>query len=404
VTEYLVTFSTSTKKELRDLSADVVARVFPRIRELAANPRPVGAKKLHGYRDRWRIRVGEHRVGRGQSGGRHSDCPSQGSVQSVAATLGKPMGIFDLFSKRQKKLRGEMPDIYVYDEIPQPLKVQIIHIWRETLGDEEAYSDRYNRGTQKAYQLIVDILCREYGVFFLPGGKGHYERNYLQELADFLLQEQDAERSLDAIELSFRAIDKLTRDYEHLKRGNASAFADDAIAELNTRFREHGVGYAFDNGEIIRVDSQLLHAEVVKPALALLREPAYSGAQEEFLKAHEHYRHGRTKEALTECLKALESVMKSICSKRNWTYAPHATAKALLDVLFEKGLIPLFWSSHFSGLRSTLEAGVPTGRNRLGGHGQGPEVVTVPQYLVSYVLHMTGSAIVFLVEAEKVLP
>ena len=247
------------------------------------------------------------------------------------------------------------------------------------------------------------MLCKEYGVFVLPGTRGH-QRNYLKELADYLLQEQDAEKAADAVELSFRVIDKLTRNYEYLKRGNASEFADDAIEELNARFREHGVGYAFDNGEIIRVDSQLLHAEAVKPALALLREPEYAGAQDEFLKAHEHYRHGRTKEALTECLKALESVMKAICAKRKWTHDPHAAAKALLDVLFAKELIPSFWSSHFSGLRSTLEAGVPTGRNRLGGHGQGTEVVTVPEYLVSYVLHMTASAIVFLVEAEKALP
>lgn len=134
------------------------------------------------------------------------------------------MGIYDLFSKRQKKLRGEVPDTYVYDNIPQPLKVQIIHIWRETLGDEEAYFDQPR--VQKTYQLVVDILCKEYGVFVLPGARGH-QRNCLKELADYLLQEQDAEKALDAIELSFRAIDKLTRNYEYLKRGNANEFADD---------------------------------------------------------------------------------------------------------------------------------------------------------------------------------
>ncbi len=314
------------------------------------------------------------------------------------------MGIIDLFSKRQKKLRGEVPDVYAYDMIPEPLRVQVIHIWRETLGDERSYFDQY-RETQskKAYQLVVETLCKEYGVFVLPGTKS-YDRNFLKELADFLLQEQDAERAIDVIELSFRAIDNLTRRFDYLGRSNANELADEAIAELNDRFRAHGVGYEYSDGEIIRVDSRLLHAEVVKPALALLREPGYAGSQGEFLTAHEHYRHGREKEALTECLKALESVMKSICAKRSWTHDPHATAKALLDVLFEKGLIPSFWSSHFSGLRAALEAGVPTGRNRLGGHGQGTEVVAVPVHLVAYVLHLTASAIVFLVEAEKALP
>jgi hypothetical protein len=148
----------------------------------------------------------------------------------------------------------------------------------------------------------------------------------------------------------------------------------------------------------------LLHAEVVKPALALLRTKEYVGAQEEFLKAYEHYRHGRTKEALAECLKALESVMKAICAKRRWKHDPSATSKHLIQLLFDKGLIPSFWQQHFAALRSTLESGVPTARNKLGGHGQGTEIREVPMHLVAYVLHLTAAAIVFLVEAEQNLP
>jgi hypothetical protein len=55
-------------------------------------------------------------------------------------------------------------------------------------------------------------------------------------------------------------------------------------------------------------------------------------------------------------------------------------------------------------LRSTLEAGVPTARSRLGGHGQGTQVTEVPQYLVAYVLHLTASAVVFLAEANAAMP
>jgi mRNA interferase RelE/StbE len=62
VTGYLVTFAASAKKELRDLPTETIGRLLPRIRELAENPRPVGCKKLQGYKDRWRIRVGDYRV------------------------------------------------------------------------------------------------------------------------------------------------------------------------------------------------------------------------------------------------------------------------------------------------------------------------------------------------------
>jgi mRNA interferase RelE/StbE len=62
VTAYLVTFASSAKKELRNLPTEVIGHVLPKIRELATNPRPVGSKKLHGYRNRWRIRFGRYRV------------------------------------------------------------------------------------------------------------------------------------------------------------------------------------------------------------------------------------------------------------------------------------------------------------------------------------------------------
>lgn len=318
------------------------------------------------------------------------------------------MSIFNIFSKRQRKLRGEVPDVYVYNEIPQPLKIQIIYIWEDAFGKAEDYADRYygrvgQNPVVQCYRFIVEALRREYGVFRLPGTQDDDSLNYFKELANFLLLEKSTEKVLDAVEFSFKIVDQVARKDGYLGRPNAFQIADDAVEELNARFREHGVGFQFVDGQIIRIDSELIHAEVVKPALTLLRGKGLTGAQQEFLKAHEHYRHGNGKEALAECLKAFESVMKVICAKRKWAHAPQATSSALIQVCFDNGLIPPFWQSHFSALRSLLEGGIPTARNRLGGHGQGVKVVDVPGYMVSYVLHMTAASIVFLVEAERQL-
>lgn len=190
------------------------------------------------------------------------------------------MAIFDLFSKRQKQLRGDVPDVYIYNDLPQPLRVQIIHIWTDVLGKGEQY---WEGMVKDAYEFIVNTLCREYGVFRLPGAKEYGDRDYIAELANFLLQESDSEKVLDAVELSFRVIDQYTRDWEYLRRNNASERADQAISELNSRFKEHGIGFQFVEGEIVRVDSELLHVEAVKPALRLLNEKNYKGAQQEFL-------------------------------------------------------------------------------------------------------------------------
>lgn len=313
------------------------------------------------------------------------------------------MRIINLFSKRQAKLRGEVPDVFVYDKLPQELRVQIVHIFRDALGNE---NDIHRHGilVSGAYEFIVDALCREYGVFELPSAKDSGHRDYLAELFNFILSEKNVERVLDAVELGCRVVDVHSRKWEYRHRQDAGAEADAALAELNARFQLHGFGYRFEAGDIIRVDSEVVHAEVVKPALVLLHDSKYKGAEAEFHQAYEHYRHGRMKEALTECLKSLESTIKSVASARKWKHDPTATAKPLIDLMFEKQLIPQFWAQHFSALRAMLESGVPTARNRLGGHGQGAAVVSVPPHLVAFALHQTAAAIVFLAKSEAELP
>jgi len=310
------------------------------------------------------------------------------------------LAIFDLFSKRQKRLRGDVPDVYTYDEIANPLRVQIVHIWTDTLGKGNQW---YEGEVRHAYEFIVNTLCREYGVFKLPGAKEYGDRDYINELANFFLQTEDVENALDVIELSFRVIDRSTRGWSYLRRNNASEIADKAVSELNGRFKEHGVGFQFIDGEIIRIDSELIHSEAVKPALRLLNNKSYSGAQQEFLSAYEHYRHKKNKEALNDCLKSFESTMKAICDKRKWQYQTNATAKALIQVCFDNDLVPSFWQQQLNSLRSLLESSIPTGRNKLSGHGQGSSPVVVPDYLTAYMLHMTASTLVFLVTAEEEL-
>ncbi|VVH54809.1 hypothetical protein BAZOLSSOX_483 [uncultured Gammaproteobacteria bacterium] len=204
------------------------------------------------------------------------------------------------------------------------------------------------------------------------------------ELVDYLLQEKDVEKQLDIVELSFKTVND-----------------SKAIEELNHRFKEHGIGFQFIENEIIRIDSELIHEEAVKPALRLLNGENYQGAQQEFLSAYDHYRHGKNKDSLNECLKAFESTMKAICEKNNWDYQANATVKSLIQICFDNNLVPSFWQQQLDSLRSLLESGIPTGRNKLSAHGQGTTPTVVPGYLVAYMLHMTASTLVFLITAER---
>ncbi|BAY30314.1 hypothetical protein NIES2107_21580 [Nostoc carneum NIES-2107] len=311
------------------------------------------------------------------------------------------MAVFDLFSKRQKRLRGEFPDVYQYDDIPNQLRVQIVHIMNDALGVHKLPK------TIEIYQAIHKVLCQEYGKFYLiekPFFDNLENLNPVVDVINFLLKSQDTNEVIDVIELSFNLLDTVYRNTNTKNYTLSKITPDEAISTLNIRFKEHGVGYQYESGQIIRVDSQIIHAEAVKPVLHLLSDTKFQGANEEFLKAHEHYRHGRYKECLVECLKALESTMKTICDSQGWTYQAGDPAKKLINVCFQNNLIPIYLQDQFSSLRQNLETGVPTMRNKNGGHGQGSQPLNVPKHFAGYQLHMTASTILFLIESEKALP
>jgi len=308
------------------------------------------------------------------------------------------MAITDLFSKRQKRERGDVSDVYMYDKVPPELRVQIVHIIQDALGNDR------DRGTQSrsraAYESLRQTLAREYGKFHLTE-EGDPEKDFFA----FVLRKATVDHLLDCVELAFRLIvEKGSPSSSYPFHTHPRIKASEAIEELNGRFRENAFGYEFASGDIIKIDSQLVHAEVVRPALGLLTDKALAGANKEYLGAHEHYRQGRHEEAITEALKSLESVLKVICAKRKWPYKETDTAKTLLDTCFSQGLVSDYLQSEFAALRSTLESGVPTVRNKEAGHGQGATARQVPEHLAAYILHLTASSIVFLVRAEQALP
>src|SRR5260370_2501265 len=62
VARYSLEIKPAAGKELDRLDNALFARIDRKILVLADNPRPPGSKKLRGYKDQWRIRVGDWRV------------------------------------------------------------------------------------------------------------------------------------------------------------------------------------------------------------------------------------------------------------------------------------------------------------------------------------------------------
>jgi hypothetical protein len=303
------------------------------------------------------------------------------------------VNVFDLYSKRRRRALGEVPDIVSYDEFSSNFRTQLGYIIDDAIGNRKQFKG--TTASSNAYKAITHILCREYGRSVLPQSSAGYGDEYTH-LHLFLQTEREVDHVLDAVELAMRGSTNI-RIHDSPEEATR-----EIIDELNTRFNENGLGYQYESEEIIRTDSRLLHEEVVRPALLVVSDPKFEGAEEEFLEAFEHHRHGREKDALTWARKALESTLKIICKARGW--ADTGQAKDLLTTVFTNGLIEPMWQSEFSALRSVLESGVPTGRNKLGGHGQGSQPISVPGYLAAFVLHQAAAAILFLVEAHKAKP
>ena len=311
------------------------------------------------------------------------------------------MTVFDLFSYRNRAAEGERPDVFVYDKLSQELRVQIVGIMRDALG--RCYvGSAYEVGTQiannEAWEYIHDTVAREHGVFKLADGIETDER-----CTNFLLTCDSVDRVLDLVEISFFYINRVAPNFSGGKRREAGikVTASQASDELNKRFRRAGVGYQFEEGKIFRVDSELIHSDVVQPALRYLHQRGFEGPRDEFIRAHKHYRAGELQDAVTDANNAFESTLKTICDQRHWPYSKGARVSDLLKIVRANGLLPSYLDASFDQLTATLRSGLPEVRNEEGAHGQGATPRETPNYVAAYALHLAAANILFLAEAHK---
>jgi hypothetical protein len=126
---------------------------------------------------------------------------------------------------------------------------------------------------------------------------------------------------LSAVEIGCVWLCIISDNFDNPELRGTQQKAADAIEEINGRFEQHSVGYQFVNRQIIRVDSKLTHAEIVKPALVLLTAPLFSKANEDFMTALRHYRANEYKDCVTAANRAFESILKAFATWRNGNMA-----------------------------------------------------------------------------------
>jgi hypothetical protein len=325
-----------------------------------------------------------------------------GQVKNVKG--GEEVPVYETFSKKMKvKERTGQADVYQYDDLPKKFRIQVCHIWNATIG---RYYREDGRSTNRVWDTLHDVTAREAGEFHL--NVHNLDGVTKADICVSYFVNTDTQSALDMLDISFQVIYGLRRNTLTASLYYVESTPKEAITELNARFKESGLGYEFVAGELIRIDSTFIHAEAVKPALALLHGTGFNGANEEFFEAHKHYRQGDYKDAIATAGKAFESAMKAICAARSWSPPPNkgklenASAGTLINVLMTNNLIPEGMRNHLNGLEQTLSSGLPPLRNDVA-HGQGASPVPVEEYVASYALHLAATNIVFLVKAHNAM-
>ncbi|RKI75801.1 hypothetical protein D7V90_22290 [bacterium 1xD42-87] len=272
--------------------------------------------------------------------------------------------MYKLFLERIRNRDGE-PEVYIYDEFPEAFRNQVFYIMADVLDQYEGYGGGL-------WGYMHDTFSREKGLKKLGRHDQGLERYNVETYTNVSSQED----FLDLVDYMFHLFDVGCRDIhpQYNYDLDTNALVDKAVEELNYRFKQHNLGYEFVNGEIIRIDNKMIHQEIVKPALRLLYEEGFDGAEDEFRKAFEYRRKGDNKNAILVAGKSFESTMKTICDKKNYTY---------------------------DKAKDTAETGLPVVRNKTSGHGQGSTIEQISDEFAEYALNLAATNIVLLVGIYK---
>ena len=306
--------------------------------------------------------------------------------------------MYDLYSRRIKEANGE-PEVFIYDKFQKGFRNQFFTIITNFFYKMRQYWPQENS--------IIEILCEEFaqekGLKYIPGGMYNgifILENSLQALEKYIDTCSD-EDFLDLMDFIFGSFIGNKEEQEDIYNLMENDIFQDAIDELNLRLKQNSLGYEFINGEIIKKTNTFTHENIVKPALKLLSDEEFRGAEEEYLQAYEHFKNSNNKEAIHSATKAFESTMKIICAGMNYNFDKDKdTAKKLIDILEKNSFYPSYLNNFMSGLRTTSK-GAPTVRNKDSGHGQGETIKNVTDEYVEYVLNLVATDIVFLYKIYK---
>lgn len=162
--------------------------------------------------------------------------------------------------------------------------------------------------------------------------------------------------------------------------------------EVNATLREEDCPWAMTNGKFLKVDAEFIDQEIRKPAYRLLESEQFIGALEEFKKSKAELDSGRSEQAIVNAGKAYESVLQSILGKNT------GVASTLIRQYREEGFLDKLPEGKQKVFSKKIMQVLPVLRNELGAHGQGENVIDVPENFARLAVNLSAALILFLVQ------
>lgn len=309
--------------------------------------------------------------------------------------------IFETFArrKRQQNRNGEL-EIYTYDQAPEHMRHQICVALAEGIGRWYGVSYSEPPPNANSWWMEIDRICRKEMHSYLSYPR---EKDLSSRFLNYVSNVQDIDDFLSAVEIGCVALRFIGGHLDVPESRGALQKGGESIEEINRRFEQHSVGYQFENGQIIQVDSKLTHSEIIKPALVLLTAPLFSKANEDFMTAHRYYRAKDFKDCVTAANRAFESMLKAICDTEKWEYDKGDRARELVRKVRSKGLFTHDFERSFDSYVAMLKAGLPAVRNDAGGHGEGLTSAAVTAGIARFAINLTATNLLFLGDAYSAM-
>ncbi|MBI5046516.1 hypothetical protein HZC07_02170 [Candidatus Micrarchaeota archaeon] len=303
--------------------------------------------------------------------------------------------IENLFIRRMKKLKGEIPDYYSY-ELSTETRHKIIGY---ILDANFSYSGSYAGSGYDELDEIVVAIERELGRSISSRVLSH------DKIQGFMF-ECNTEEFLSSLEIVCKI--KIRNSLQYGNRySNLATNTVTLIESTNKIFKLDKIGYnivpvGLEDLPMIIVpfDSQYLLIETIKRPRSLLYSKKFDGPLNEFETALDKYRGEDYDSAIIEATNAYESTLKAILTKKNVSFDEKVDKiPQLLDKVMGCTDINPTLKSTFTSFWPVLKNGPNNIRNLSGNaHGQGLDIKKAKQEYADFVLRTVGTYIIFLIE------